>query len=277
MSISVLILTLNEEINLRSCLETLSFSDDIVVFDSYSSDRTVEIAKEFGARVVQRKFDNWSSHQNWAVQNIDFKHDWVYYSDADERVPECLRDEILDITSDDSREEVTYFARRRNLFMDKWLRHGGMFDVWIARLWKPDKIHWERDVNPIAIIDGKTGYLKNEFLHYFFSKGFGEWFERHNRYSHHEAVETLKSLDNSEFRWREFLSTDKIIRRNALKKLSFKMPCRPVMKFLFMYILKGGFLDGRPGFTYSILQAVYEAMIVFKTKEMRRTAKNFTM
>src|SRR5437773_2549896 len=95
--ISVLILTLNEEENLPACMESVKWSDDIVVLDSFSTDKTVEIARAAGARVMQRQFDNWAAHQNWALENIQFKNPWVYYSDADEIVTSGLRDELLAI------------------------------------------------------------------------------------------------------------------------------------------------------------------------------------
>src|ERR1700760_2823305 len=95
MGVSILVLTLNEEINIGACLDELSWSDDIVVLDSMSRDDTVKIAKARGARVIERQFDNWSSHQNWALQSIEFKHPWVLYLDADERCTRQLRDEVL--------------------------------------------------------------------------------------------------------------------------------------------------------------------------------------
>src|SRR6185369_16127223 len=98
--VSVLILTFNEEVNLPTCLKSLAWCDDIVVFDSFSTDRTLEIAKAAGARIIQRKFDNWSAHQNWAVANIPFKHSWVYYSDADEVVTPQLAAELQRIAAD---------------------------------------------------------------------------------------------------------------------------------------------------------------------------------
>lgn len=271
--ISILILTLNEEINLYSCLQSVSWSDDIVVFDSYSSDRTVEIAKEFGARVIQRKFDNWSSHQNWAVENIEFKYPWVYYSDADEIVPPELRDEILEVTSDLTRPEVAYRLRFKNMLCGKWIKRSSMYPSWIPRLWKPDKIRWKREANPVAAIDGPVGFLKNHFYHYSFNKGFYSWFEKHNNYSSFEAQETIKSLNNGDFRFGEIFSGDPVIRRKALKQLSFRMPARPFAKFLYMYLLRAGFLDGRPGLTYCSLQAIYEYMICLKVKELRKREK----
>ena len=165
MSVSVLILTLNEELNLPACLESVSWSDDIVVFDSVSSDRTVEIAKSAGARVVQRKFDNWSSHQNWAMDNIDFKHDWVFYLDADERMTPELQAEILKIAADPDEKRAAYYAGRMNYFMDRWCKRA-MTPGTIMRFFKPPNIRFERLVNPIPVIDGEYGYCDALFIHY---------------------------------------------------------------------------------------------------------------
>ena len=270
MTVSVFIQTLNEEKNLPRCLDSLKWSDDIVVLDSISSDRTEEIVKEYGGRFFQRPYDGRANNQNWAVENIEFKHPWVWYIDADEETPPELAKEIVEVCSDASREEVAYFVKRRNMFMGKWLKHGGMYNVWIARLWKPDKMKWERSANPIAYIDGPTGHLKNDFIHYFFSKGIADWFTRHNKYSSYEAEETIRSLDSSDFKVSELIDKHATVRRNALKKLSFRMPGRPLAKFIYMYCLKMGFLDGRTGLTYSILMAIYEYMICCKVKELRR-------
>ena len=277
MNVSVFIQTLNEEANIPRCLASLEWSDDIVVLDSLSTDRTEEIVRAAGGRFFQRPYDGRAKNQNWAVENIDFKHPWVWYVDADEVTPPKLVEEILDVTSDPGRNEVAYFVRRKNMFMGKWLKHGGMYNVWITRLWKPEKMQWERGANPIACIDGEVGYLKQDFIHYFFSKGFDGWFERHNRYSGYEAVETIKSLESGALKSRDFLSHDPMIRRNALKHLSFRLPLRPLAKFLFMYFARLGFLDGRPGWTYCLLQAVYEAMIVAKVREIRRAEKGLSM
>ncbi len=269
MSVSIIILTLNEENNLPVCLESLSWCDDIVVFDSYSSDSTVEVAKQAGARVVQRRFDNWSAHQNWAVENIDFRYPWVWYVDADEVTPPELAEELIEKTSDGSRPEVAFLVRRKNIFMGRELKHGGLENVWIARLWKPNAIRWKRSVNPVPSIDGEVGHLQNYLVHHFFSKGFDGWFERHNRYSNSEAEETLKGRQDT-LDWRGLVSRDAVRRRLALKELSYRLPGRPWLKFFYMYFLRLGFLDGRPGLTYCALQSVYEYMICLKVKELRR-------
>lgn len=273
MSVSIFIQTLNEEDNLPRCLECFSWSDDIVVLDSFSTDKTVEIAKAAGARVFQREYDGRANNQNWAVENIDFKYPWVYYSDADEIVPTDLVEEILAVTSDANRPEVAYRVRFKNMLFGQWTKRSGMYPSWIPRLWKPDKIRFERPANPVAIIDGEAGFLKNHFYHYSFNKGFYAWFEKHNKYSSHEALETIKALDSVAIDWPALICSDPARRRSALKRLSFSVPARPLVKFAYMYFLRMGFLDGRAGLTYSVLQSIYEYMICCKIREIRRRDK----
>lgn len=278
MNVSVLILTLNEDRNLPSCLASLQWCDDIVVLDSFSTDRTVEIANSSGARVVQRHFDNWAAHQNWAVQNISFKHPWVYYSDADEIVPSELRDEMFSVTGDMSAKPVAYRMRYKNFFCDRWIRHCGIYPVWVLRLFRPDKVHWERLVNPVPIVHGSEGRLTNHFHHFSFNKGYEAWFAKHNKYSSQEAEEGIKTIQVGFHDWAGLLSFwDASRRRKAMKELSFRLPFRPTLRFLYMYILRLGFLDGREGLTYCLLLSMYEYLIVLKMNELRRRAKGLSI
>jgi glycosyltransferase involved in cell wall biosynthesis len=272
-NVSVFIQTLNEEKNMPRCLDSLKWSDDIVVLDSISSDRTEEIVRSYGCRFYQRPYDGRANNQNWAVQNIKFKHPWVWYVDADEVTPPELAEEIQRVCSDEGREEVAYFVRRRDYFMGRWIKHCGGETNWIARLWQPQKMSWERGANPIAIIDGQAGYLENRFNHYFFSKGYVDWINRHNKYSSFEAIETIRSLGEDTFNFFEIFAKDTVKRRKAMKKLSFRLPGRPLFRFLHMYFIWGGILDGKPGFVYSTLIAVYEYFIVLKVKEIRLSEK----
>ena len=268
MPVSILILTLNEETNIGACLDALAGFDDIVVFDSLSKDRTKDIALAKGARVVERPFDNWAAHQNWAMDNIDFRHGWVFYLDADERMTPELREEILAIARDSARPEVAFYCGRKNFFLGKWIRHA-MPPGMIMRFFKPKKIRFERLVNPVPVIDGPHGYLRHFFEHYNFSKGLTEWFDKHNKYSLFEAMEGMK-LREKPVGLGALFSGDPFERRRALKELSFRLPLRPLVKFLWMYVLKRGFLDGRAGYTYCKLQAMYEYMIVVKMRELAR-------
>lgn len=272
--VSILILTLNEEVNLPRCIQSVAWSDDIVVLDSFSTDKTVEIAKTAGARVVQRKFDNWSAHQNWAVANIPFKHPWVFYIDADEVVTPELANEIRQIAARADNPHVAYRVRRKDTFLGKWLRHSSMYPIWLPRLFRPPHIAWERLVNPVAVINGPQGSLREHMLHYSFNKGIQAWIAKHNQYAGFEAQEAMKSIRTRTLDVKGLFSTsDPVRRRKAMKTLSFRLPFRPLLRFLYMYILRRGFLDGWAGLTYCRLVAFYEYMIVLNMRELERREK----
>jgi hypothetical protein len=199
----------------------------------------------------------------------------VYYSDADEVVTDELREEILRVTGDASRAEVLFRVRFKTMFMGRFLRHSSMYPTWVPRLFKPDHIRWERNANPVAVADGPQGKLEGHFLHYTFHKGMSDWFAKHNRYSSYEAVETLKELEHRTFRWADLWHPDPTIRRQALKKLSFRTPARPLVKLLYMYVARLGFLDGMIGFHYCLLQSFYDYQIVLKVREAMTKEKRF--
>lgn len=271
--ISVLVLTLNEGKNLESCLEAVSWSDDIVVFDSYSTDRTLEIAKMTGARVIQSKFDNELDHRTASLK-LNFKYPWVYNPDADEITTPELRDEMLTIVSDTKRTEVAYRVRFKSMFMGKWIRHSSLYPTWVMRLFKPEKIRFERTTNLTYIADGTVGFLQSHFEHYSFKNGLNSWIEKHNKYSWHEAQEAIKHIKEVRLDWFALLDFgDPVRRRHILKELSFRLPFRPTLRFLYMYFFRLGFLDGWPGLTYCRLLSMYEQMIVLKMKEIRRREK----
>jgi len=272
MSVSVLILTLNEEINIGACLDSLAWCDDIVVLDSLSKDRTREIAEQRGARVVTRAFDNWSAHQNWAVSNIPFRHPWVLYLDADERCEEELHREALQVAQPGA-PEAAFRIRRKDFFMGRWLKHAQLYPTWLVRLFRPDRIRYERLVNPVAVVDGPIGELTAHIIHYPFSHGVSHWIERHNRYSDMEAIEAAKVRrggDDAAAPAGSVWSRDPNERRRALKDVFFRMPARPLVKFAYYYAWRRGFLDGKAGLTYATLQAMYEYMIACKGAEIER-------
>jgi len=270
--ISVLILTLNEEANIQSCLDAVKWSDDVVVFDSFSTDRTVEIARAAGARVVQRKFDNERDHRAASLE-VGFKHPWVFNPDADEVCTAELREEMQRVVADTARQEVAYRCRFKNMFMGKWIRHASLYPTWVVRLFRPEKVKFERMINLRYVMDGPEGLLQSHFEHYSFNNGYGAWFEKHNKYSWHEAQESIKSISAGSMPWGLFFSGVAADRRRALKELSFRVPFRPWARFFYMYILRLGILDGRAGLRYCTLLTVYEYMIVLKIQELRRRAK----
>ena len=189
--ISILVLTLNEENNLPGCLETVKWSDDIHVLDSYSSDRTKEIAREYGAKVWLRKFDSFSQHQNWALQNIPFRHPWVFYFDADERVTPKLA-EAMQRAVANPEGNVAFRVQRRDFFLNTWLKHVQM-TAFYDRLFRPEKMHYERLGHCISKPDGPVSTIDGYLDHYPFSKGLTDWLARHNFYSTQEAQQIMKN------------------------------------------------------------------------------------
>lgn len=276
---SVLILTKNEEINIEACIRTLTFSDDIVVLDSYSTDRTLELAEKFpNVRVVQRRFDTWSRHSNWALENIAFKNPWVYYSDADERVTPELRDEILRLINAPGNACDAYRLRYKNMFLGRWLRYGGVYPVWIIRLFKPDRIRYEdREVNAHPVVTGTLGDLQGHFIHYSFNKGLIPWFTKHNSYSTMEANEAVRVRQTSIWEKLEQLkSRQPGVARRALKDLSFFLPMRGAVRFVYMYLLRLGVLNGHAGLLYALMISMYEYWIELKITEREREWKQRT-
>lgn len=269
MNVSVLILTKNEQQDLPGCLKSVAWSDDIVVYDSVSTDSTQEIAAEAGARIIVRPFDNWASHQNWGLRNITFMHPWVFYIDADERLTCEAAKELQVIASHPDPRFVAYRIRRRDFFQGSQLRNV-QTSPWYIRFFRPEFLHYERLVNPIALVDGLVGDLQHPLDHYPFSKGLSHWIARHNSYSSLEAQQIHQNRSSQEpFSLRAaFFERDFNRRRFHQKELFYRLPARPLIKFLLLYILKRGFLDGRPGFTYALLQSIYEFMIVLKLQEL---------
>jgi len=269
--VSVLILTKNEEQDLPGCLASVSWCDDIHVFDSFSDDRTVEIAKGVGAHVTQRKFDNWSAHQNWGLANIPFKYPWVLYIDADERVSDSLREELLKFDVQHA-EMVAYEIQRRDFAWNgRWLKHAQISPYYL-RFFRPGKMRYERLVNPVSLPDGPVGRLAGYLDHYPFSKGFRFWLQRHLSYADMEAAMRLEDMGKgTTFSLRKALfSKDFTEKRFHQKGLFYKMPGRPFVKWLYMMFWRRAFLDGSAGSTYAILQSIYEYFIVLKTKELVR-------
>ncbi len=268
MCVSVLILTLNEEANLPRCLESVAWSDDVVVFDSHSSDRTVEIAGAAGARVIQRVFDNYASQRNAALTEVKYQNPWVLLVDADECWPREIYEEIKEAIAGNGDVSIYYFLRR-DMFMGRWLRRSAGYPTWAGRLVRRGEVTVERTVNEEYHTRGNKGYLKGHFIHHPFNRGVAHWLDRHNRYSSMEA-QALVEETKGDLRLRDLFSRDPARRRKCVKQLAYRLPCRPWLVFCYLYFFRLGFLDGIAGLTYCRLRMMYEYMIDFKLRELRR-------
>ncbi len=274
--ISVLILTKNEQLDLPGCLDSVAWCDDTHILDSGSTDETCQIAISRGAHVVTREYADTAAlfggdeaaHRNWGLAHIPFKYPWLLLLDADERVtPELAQSAMRAISGHEYR--AAFQVRRRDIFLGRWLRHVQASPYYL-RLVRPEKLRYERLINPVSIVDGPTGTLAGFLDHYPFSKGMTHWLQRHNGYSSLEAAQIVANRRmRAKFSVRKALMAPGIHeRRFHQKELFYKMPFRPLVKFLVLYVAKRGFLDGRAGFTYAALQSFYEYMIVLKVREL---------
>jgi glycosyltransferase involved in cell wall biosynthesis len=276
MSVSALILTLNEERNLPNCLSSLSWCKDIVVLDSYSSDKTEQIAKDAGVRFLQRHFDDYASQRNFGLNQINYQHPWVLMIDADEVVPEALAREIEKVVCTNKDNIALYYMRRKDFFFGKWIKHSSGYPTWFGRLARIGEVVVRRPINEEYYTTGRKGFLKEHLFHYPFNNGFHRWIDKHNQYSTMEA-NLLIDERAEKIRHIDVFSKDPAIKRKALKALVYRFPARPILIFFALFIIRGGFLDGRAGLTFSLLKAYYEFIINCKSREVKIRKKGLLL
>lgn len=268
--ISVLILTRNEQQDLPACLASVAWSDDIHVFDSFSTDSTIDIAQAAWAKVHQRLFDDYATHRNAALRGISFKHPWLFLLDADERPTFELSQEMLRVVASAPESTSGYRLRRRDFLFGTWLKHAQISPFYI-RLVRPERAHYTRAVNEVLEVDGFIASLTAPLDHFPFSKGIAHWVTKHNLYSTMEAelIHRQQGLQDPSINT-ALTHSDFHQRRLHQKAIFYRLPGRPMLKFLYMALIRGAILDGRAGLTYAALQSFYEYLIVLKTKELAR-------
>jgi glycosyltransferase involved in cell wall biosynthesis len=267
--ISVLILTKNEQADLPGCLASVAWSDDIHVFDSHSTDATVQIARAAGATVTQRVFDDYATHRNASLQ-LSFKHPWLLILDADERPTPELSREMQQLVLSATPETSGFRLRRRDFLFGTWLRHAQISPFYI-RLVRPERSRYTRAINEVIEVEAPIAELSQPLDHFPFSKGIAHWVAKHNVYSTMEAelIHRQQGLRNPSLRT-ALRDPDFHTRRLHQKALFYKLPGRPFVKWIYMMLVRRAVLDGYAGLTYATLQSFYEYLIVLKTKELER-------
>jgi glycosyltransferase involved in cell wall biosynthesis len=268
-NVSAVIIARNEADNLPRCLSALNFFDDILVVDDFSEDNTADIATQSGARVLSHAMKDFADQRNWAMENGGLKYDWVMHLDADEVLTPELIDEISQRLRAADGNLAGFYVSRKTMLGNRWLRYSATYPAWVPRLVHQNRVTFSQvgHGEKIGASRGRMEYLKNPFLHYNFSKGWTDWFDRHNRYSSMEAKNLIEQKSNLSFF--SLFSSDPDIRRRALRVVSYRLPLRPWLRFFYVYFIRLGFLDGKSGLTYTVLQAIYEYMICLKIKEMK--------
>lgn len=281
--VSVLVPVKNEEANIVECLRHVQWAAEFVVVDSLSSDRTVPLAQAMGADVYQFQYpkEGWPKKKNWALESVPWRHEWVLIVDADEHITPDLAAEIAAVVEGRSPPGNGcgdgYYLNRRFVFMGRWIKHCGYYPSWNLRLFKHRVGRYERigtlgdtgsgdnEVHEHVVLStGEGGYLRHDFLHYAYPD-LATWVEKHNRYSTWEA-HAMRAGDAGGVKASPFGGP--IERRRWLKAAARRLPCRPLLRFLYAYVLKGGFLDGYPGYCMCRLLAWYEFMANAKYYEM---------
>ena len=265
--LSAVVLTYNEVGILPRCLEGLSFADHVLVFDSHSTDRTREIARDSGAQVIERTFDNYAAQRNAAMASVPEETEWILMVDADEIIGPELRNEILKVLASDPVHDL-YRIRRKDHFRGRWIRYSSGYPTWFPRLFRKGKVRVLREINEEYQAEGSSGELLGHLEHFPFNKGMEWWMDKHRRYAEMEARVMLEET-RQPIGVRNLLSGDPILRRKAQKRLSYHLPFRPAFVFLAFYFLKRGFLDGRAGLEFCKLRYRYEKMIAIRHKSLK--------
>jgi glycosyltransferase involved in cell wall biosynthesis len=262
MKVSVLLLTFNEEINIRRCLASLEGIDDILLVDSGSTDSTCDIASEMGARILERPFDDFASQRNFGLENGNFVHDWILHLDADEQLTPEFRRALGALEASDDLDG--YRVPSKTILNGKWLRRAGMYPTYQVRLGHRDRLrfkqfgHGQREDSPPT----RIATFSEPYLHFNFSHGLHKWFAKHIRYAEDEAEQIRAEKDKPRGDGNRFFG-DATERRRALKRLANALPVwlRPPLRFLQIYLFRRGFLDGIAGLQYALMISSYEAMI----------------
>jgi glycosyltransferase involved in cell wall biosynthesis len=280
-NVSVFIMTLNEEATIQRCLNAVHWSDDVVILDSYSHDRTVELARNYqNVRIVQRPFDNYGDQRNYGIHHIAYKNSWLLVVDADEIVEPGLAVEVLALSRDRQHATADVYLVRRKIFLDGiWVRRSISNDFWIERVIRPQAVRYSGLVHEKVCFNGGYGRLRGALEHHPFSKGTGDWVARRKKYARLEAQQILTHGRPGNIR--DLCKSSTLARRAALKALFYRLPVRWMFYWLYNFAFKFPYLDGTVGLRYLFLETYSQYLSTCILREARnarahqtRTASN---
>jgi len=274
--VSVIVPTKNEGMNIRDCLESVQWADEIFVVDSQSTDKTGQLAEDLGAKVVQFHYDGgWPKKKNWAMQNLPIKNEWIFVLDADERVTPALKDQIAEAIQNPTIDG--YYIRWKFIFLGRWMKHSWSHG-WMLRLLRKGKGAyenlgmlgeggWDNEVHENIVVNGRTARLTAPLLHDT-KQDLSFWIKKQNEFSDWNAARRRLQLKEPRPALRDFFSSDPLTRRKSLKRLFLELPGKPLLVFFYLFLFKRGFLDGREGFYFCSLRAIHEFNVSAKMFEL---------
>ncbi|MFT4033099.1 MAG: glycosyltransferase family 2 protein [Siphonobacter sp.] len=266
--LAVIILTFNEEKHIERCLKSLhAVTRNIFIVDSYSTDRTVELATHLGAVVVQNAWVNYANQFNFAIQQCPFQTKWLMRMDSDEYILPELAQEIQQKLTSLPDTTTGIYIKRRVMFMDQWIRHGGYYPIWLLRIWRTGQGVCEElwmDEH-IKVSSGNLIHFEQDLVDHNLNN-LTWWTQKHNQYAIREAIDLLNvkyDFGNAEMVTPKLFGTQEQ-RKRYLKIRYANLPLftRPFLYFLFRYFIKMGFLDGKRGLIWHFLQGFWYRFLV---------------
>ncbi|WP_070328412.1 glycosyltransferase family 2 protein [Exiguobacterium aurantiacum] len=262
--LTTIILTYNEELNIEKCIKSISsISKRVIVVDSHSTDSTVEKAKKMGAEIYLNPFISHSSQFEFAIENCDINTAWILRLDADERLTETSRNELNSLCNKhESEKSITGIVLRFEVnFLGKKLRHGGIYPFRKLLVFKngAGKIERRNMDEHIYLAYGKSIEMKSDSLHEDY-KNLSRWISKHNNYSDKEVLDYKGELMTTNSK----LHINAKFKRWTKVNIYYKLPLgiRPFIYFMYRFVLKKGFLDGKEGFIFAVLQAFWYRFLV---------------
>ena len=283
--LAVVILTYNEELNLPACLDSLDGLDcEVIVVDSGSTDRTVSIARERGARVLSHPFESHVKQWHWSLENVPSQAPWLFGLDADQRLTPDLREELVNLFSDgEARLEGIdgFYVKRRQVFRGHWIRHGGYYPKYLLKLFRSRAVYLDdKDLmDHHFYVLGRVAKLRSDLVEANLKEDeIGFWIDKHNRYAVlHAREELIKRTAGARRPIQPSLIGDPDQRTLFLKLVWYRLPLyvRPLLYFVYRYLFRLGFLDGKQGFIFHVLQGFWYRLLVDINIDQMRGAGDF--